>query len=274
MIKRILNIINDIGREIIQIAILILCICLVCKIDGMSIIMRVFKEQPLDFSNITYYALANTSNIVIGFFLAGAVLLYFRKLNREAMLNRGNCYHQYYYWWYWICAKILGYKECCLVLVPIPMQYKLLIRDTFDLCNIGNIEYPEKSFDVTVDKYNFKPEEGNNEINLILTDTYPIMLDQIPIDKRAIPTLEIKQERIGDYTRVYNRDFVDIINNDVRALPDMTTVNIFATTNPKHNYEIIQGVFKQANRGNIKSLYVYHQSKDGVREFYKRTKIY
>ena len=58
-------------------------------------------------------------------------------------------------------------------------------------------------------------------------------------------------------------------------LENGVTVNVFATTNPMNTINIASRVFKNADRGNIDSLYVYKQKNIGGREFEsKGKKIY
>ena len=79
----------------------------------------------------------------IGVFFLIVVLFIIRKWNKTYMFNRGNYYKQYRYGWYQICSKILGYLECNLIQVPIYMQFKLVLNDTFDKYNCGEFDKKE-----------------------------------------------------------------------------------------------------------------------------------
>lgn len=60
----------------------------------------------------------------------------------------------------------------------------------------------------------------------------------------------------------------------MRKLPsNVTTVNVFAATNPKHTKQIAGDAFKLAERGNIKKLLVFPQSNKGERKFGRKGKM-
>lgn len=215
-----------------------------------------------------------SGNWTMGILLLIIVLFKFiRKSNENKNLFSGNIYHDYPYIWFWICSKILGYNSCNLILVPIAMQYKLVIRGTFEKYLIPEESFPEKDMDVVV-KHDNEDAENVNEVNLILEDTYPITENQIPESKKPLQTITIKHDRKDDASRIYNTKFIKEICKEVRALPEKAIVNIYSTTNPRHNYEIAKQAFSLANRGNIKELYIYQQEKENTRKFSKRKKIH
>lgn len=153
------------------------------------------------------------------------------------------------------------------------MQYKLVIRGTFESYYLPDESFPEKDLNIGVEKYNENLDDCK-EVNLILEDTYPIKKEQLPDSKKYLPIIKVMHNRENDVSRIFNRNFVKAICNEVRALPENTIVNIYATTNPKHNYEIAKQVFSLADRGNIAGLYVYQQERKGDRKFSKSKKIY
>jgi hypothetical protein len=201
------------------------------------------------------------------------ILYLIRKYNSDYIMNQGNIYHRYPYWWYWFASRILGIKKCNLILVPIYLQYKLVINAIFQ-------EYPydEKSFPVLSSesiKVTREPDKEIDsnipEINLILEDTYPIQEEQIPKEEKFLYTLKISRNNPSNTgVRYYSPDFIKRIQHEVRNLPDDITVNIFATTNPVNNLYIAKDVFQLANRGNIRSLYIYQQSNKEKRNFEPR----
>ena len=272
--KKFVGKIIDNGRAIIQILLLVFCFLFPKHVNLSEIIRTLFGGQSPDFSTAKYYYLMQSGNCTMGILLATIVLFKFiRKSNEEKILLKGNIYHDYSYIWFWICSKILGYNSCNLILVPIAMQYKLVIRGTFEKYPIPEESFPERDMNVIV-KYENKDAENANEINLILEDTYPITKSQIPELKKPLRTIIIKHDRKDDISRIYNNKFVKEICKEVRALPEKTIVNIYSTTNPRHNYEIAKQAFSLANRGNIKELYIYQQERGNTRKFTKRKKIY
>ncbi|WP_253197637.1 hypothetical protein [Clostridium algidicarnis] len=272
--KRFIGKVIDNGRAILQILLLVLCVYFPKLVNLSEIIRTLLGGQSPDFSTAKYYYLMQSGNWTIGILLVIIVLFkYIRKSNEDKILFSGNIYHDYRYLWFWFCSKILGYNSCNLILVPIAMQYKLVIRGTFENYPIPDESFPKKDIDVIV-KYDNNDIKNFNEVNLILEDTYPITKDQIPESKKNLRTIVIKHDRRNDVSRIYNIRFVREICKEVRALPEKAIVNIYSTTNPKHNYEIAKQAFSLANRGNLKELYIHQQEKGSTRKFSKRKKIY
>lgn len=272
--KKFIGTIIDKGRELTQIILLIVCLLFPKLVNLSEIIRTLFGGQSPDFSTAKYYYLMQSGNWTMGILFVVFVLFKcVRKSNEDKILCNGNIYHDYSYLWFWFCSKILGYKNCNLILVPIPMQYKLVIRDTFEKYPISDEVFPERELAVKVENY-IEDVEDVMEVNLVLEDTYPIIREQIPESKKLLPTIKIKHDRKDDTSRIYNKNFVREICNEVRALPENIIVNLYSTTNPKHNYEIAKQAFSLANRGNLKELYVYQQERENERKFSKRKKIY
>ena len=223
-------------------------------------------ENP-NFNTIWIHWLFGFGNWVIALTLAGFLLLRVRKINKNYILNKdkGNVYYDMPYLWFWFCSKILAYKKCNLIRIPIPMQFKLLINDTFDEWLTG--EFPLKTnCRIDVQYYN---EENNHleTLNLIVHDTYPLNLSQIPKGQEKNYTLFVYRENPSK-NREYCQDLIDKINSEIKNLPiNIKRVNCFLSTNPAHNEKIACDIFKDGDRGNIKTLYAYKQEQSGARLF-------
>lgn len=269
LIKKAKNIIVDSGREYLQL--LSLCICFVFpKLVNLSEIIRtILGGQKPNFETVKYYYLMILGNWVIGLLLALYVLFNFiRKSNKETILNKGNVYHKHNYAWYWICSKILGYDKCNLVLVPIQMQFKLVLRDTFKEYPFNEGMFPNECCQVNVTTKN--ENNQSNKFTLIIEDTYPIKDIQIP--ERYLNMYLIRITRLSDKIgkRVYCEEFIDSIVEEIRLLPEDSIVNIFATTNPKNTYEISKKGFFLAERSNIAKVNVFQQDQSGERKFIEK----
>lgn len=253
---------------------MIVCVVFPNIVNLSEIIRMLFGGQSPDFSTAKYYFLMKSGNWTMGTIIAIVILFkYIRKSNENYIFCNGNAYHDYSYLWFFFCSKILGYKKCNLVLIPIYTEFKLVTRGTFKEFHIPENSFPEKSTEIEVIKIVNKKEVGY-ECNLILEDTYPVEMDQIPNEKRDIYTLKIKHKNKNDKARIFSSNFIETVCNTVRNLPDGIIVNVYATTNPKHNYEIAKQAFSLGNRGNVKKLNVYQQEKDGKRIFKKKKTIY
>lgn len=263
--------------------------CIILKIIAFFIIVYVLSlvpntlvkkfSEPTGFTDLLF-------NIIvlyygrIGFLLITSAMTYemMRKSNADFVMNKGNRYHLSCYGWYWFCSHILGIKKCNLILVPIYLQFKLVINDVFEEYPFDEKRFPTLSQDTVTVEELVPAATGVNdsEINLVLEDTYPIEINQIPERKRNLFTIKISRNRpdnIGQ--RYYSTQFIETVQSIVRHLPDSVTVNIFATTNPVNTRYIAQNTFQLANRDNIECLYVYQQSSVGNRNFEsKGHKIY
>ena len=201
----------------------------------------------------------------IGVFFLIVVLFIIRKWNKTYMFNRGNYYKQYRYGWYRICSKILGYSECNLIQVPIYMQFKLVLNDTFDKYNCGELDKKENDT-ISVSKSNFSHE--TDEVNVMISDTYPLSLSQLPEIKKNIPTLLISRNNTNDVNRYDSPELVRCVVNEVRSLNNnIKKVNVYATTNPLNTKNIASSAFKLGGRDNFNEVRVFQQERDGIRKF-------
>lgn len=266
MFKFIKNKVIDSGREYLQILSLIICLKLPALVNLSEIIRTILGGQEPNFETAKYYYLMLSGDYVIGFLLSLYVLFnYVRKANKDTVLNRGNVYHRHFYHWYWFCSKILGYDKCNLILVPIQMQFKLVLRDTFKEYPLPEDIFPIECCKVKTTKKN----EGNisNTFTFVIEDTYPIKDVQIPEKylKHSLVRITRLSEKIGK--RVYCEEFVDSIVEEIRLLPEDSIINIFATTNPKNNYEIAKKALSLAERSNLIKVNVFQQEESGDRLF-------
>lgn len=263
-----INFIKDSVREIIQIGLLIFFVVIPSIFDFEGIIKTLLIGEPITLENIKYYYLMSAGNLAMGCLLAAFVFVRFiRVSNKDTIFNRGNLYHDKPYMWYWFSSKILGYKKCNLILVPIYLQYKLIINDIFEEYPFNESDFPTKNCHVDVRRELTRQGAPLNEINLIIQDTYPIIDDQIPVEKIANNTILIMRNREYIGERIYCEELIDIVAEEVRRLNDNITLNIFSTTNPKNTYEIVKRVICTGNRGNIGSVNVFQQDNKGIRAF-------
>lgn len=268
-LNKIRNFIKDNRLQILEIIVLIIACCLPYFIDIKSIFQKyLIEEDHPTPENAIYYFTIEKGNFFISIALFIVVLTAIRKHNheKEIMANRANCYHNYPFIWYLFCAKILNIEKCNLILVPIFMQFKLVSRSVFDQFPLIESDYPtEENKTIKVDRKRIA--SNIHEANIILEDTYPISNNQIPITKRNLPTIRISRNDGNDFGRYFNQEFIKNILNEVRKLPQDITINVFATTNPMHTVNVVRRVFVIGDRGNIKRLYVFQQSRTGNRAF-------
>lgn len=257
----------------------------ICQILGLIIafllpsLLNVSKEavkQPeltasQKLTDYIFYYVWNKGNIAIGIFLFVVTLFFMRRWNKNNMFNKGDEYKNYPYCWYWICSNLLGYTECNLILVPIYMQFKLVIRDTFSKYYCGELEKKDNDV-VSVKRLN--SSNISDELNMIIADTYPLHENQIPRDKRLKPTIIISRDNDVDHNRYNSPELVQKVVNEVRNLPSsIKKVNIYATTNPHNTMKIAQDAFKLGERSSLDLITVFQQKRTGSRKFEQAGKI-
>ena len=255
--------------QIVEILMLIIAIFLLYMLDIPSwfvAYLRDHKPEP-EISDFLPYYILKTGNMAISLGLLFAALIAIRRYNKEFIMNNDNVYHNYPYVWYWFCAKVLGIKKCNLILVPIYMQFKLVIENIFKDYPLDEADFPaiEDEPECIVKKKNMRADLS--EINLILEDTYVIESNQIPFRKKTLPTIKISRNIGNSHTRHFSPKFVNAVSEEIRKLPQVYIVNIYATTNPMNTVRIIRSTFKMADRGNIQHVFVYQQKRSGIRRF-------
>lgn len=228
--------------------------------NGCYWIHRIFDNQRLNFENIKFYFLMRLGNVAIGAFFTFLVLLKLRHANEKKVLNTGKEYHQHSYVGYRLCSSILGYKKCRLIRVPIAMQFKLVIRDTFSEYDCGEDDDYKKIDNESINVQ--LPENGYTKtINVVLSDTDPINIKMLPVNISNLTTVWISRNNSIDSSRCFSTKFCETVRNTIHHLPsNVNSVNLFSTLNSKHCYWIARNVFNMSGRLNIKTLFVFPQS--------------
>lgn len=266
---------KDNGLQIFEIIALIILTLVPFWIDVHKLFEKYLSDIVVSPDNVVPYLVIKSGKFIMSIALFIIGLWRIRSYNKDVLMNRRNIYHRYPYMWYYFCAKVLGIKKCSLILVPIYLQFKLVIHNVFEEFPLDDCDYPvlENEGNCAVIKYNFSNEY--NEVNLMLEDTYPLEITQLPDNKNNLPTIKISRNDGCDVGRHFSNKFVDSVINVVRAFPDGVQVNIYATTNPMNTMNIARRAFRMATRGNIKHLFVYQQMSSGNRKFETRGhKIY
>lgn len=265
--KNICDGIKSNGRQIIQLLSLIFAAILPHVFNFRDLFSKYLLNNPLSAETIIMDIFVNYGEWITSLVLILFVMGLICKINYDFVMNRRSVYHNYSYAWYWFCAKILRIRKCSLILVPIFMQFKLVIRATFDELQVDEEKYPvdESVTDCSVRRFNL--DGPIDEINLILEDTYAINLDQIPGNKRSLMTIKVSRNERDNFSRHFSENFIESSNNVVRNLQYIHRLNVYATTNPMNTKHIASRVFAMGNRGNVRHLFVFQQKKDGRRSF-------
>lgn len=265
--KKLREKISSNGRQILETVVLIIVTSIPWVVDLQEIFKDYLSNHPISPDDFFWQVALRMDKPVASVILFFAVLIVIRKFNQGFVMNRKRVYHDYCYAWYWLCAKILGIKSCDLVLVPIYMQFKLVIRATFSDYPLDETEYPiiENELESTIMELN--QEETTREINLVLEDTYVVEERQIPKSKQRYRTIKISRNNGADSSRHFSQKYIEAIIMCVRGLKGRVTVNVYATTNPLNTLHIAKRAFGLGERGNVEHLYVFQQTKAGRRRF-------
>lgn len=181
--------------------------------------------------------------------LFSIIFIGLRSSNKNRVFMSGNLYGTNYYIFYKL-AKILGFNKISLMRKPYYIMFKIVMNNDFDeLVNL-NIENEQLSKEVSikVDETKFHNINNIRECNLIISDTYKINLEQLPVDKQDIDTIII--ERIGhEKLRVSSQELVNEVRKAVSKIINTgAKINLFMTTSTYNTYKIITECFMQADR--------------------------
>ena len=191
--------------------------------------------------------------------LFSIIFITIRNLNKNRVFLSGNIYGTNYYIFYKL-AKLLGFKKISLIRKPYYAMFKIVMNNDFDeLVNLNkeNIELNADIF-IRVDESKFHNINNLRECNLIVSDTYKICLEQLPIDKQEIDTIEI--ERIGHAgVRISSQELVNEVRKAViKIVATGAKINLFLTTSTLNTYQIIKECFMQADRDKME-LEIFQQ---------------
>lgn len=196
-------------------------------------------------------------SIILGSFLSIILLIILRTFNKDKLINSGNGYFNMSYYYFVIASKVLGFGKVSLLRVPIQLQYKLVINDSFNEI-IVDTNATEKIEDIKVLYLNI--DNSSNEINFILSDTYLTKLNEIPLSKLDLPTVIIERAAEFNGIRTINPKFIEEVRKQTNVYRHhYEQINIFATTNTNHNKAIFEQCFKNGNRTGFKKVVIYDQ---------------
>ncbi|MFT8928354.1 MAG: hypothetical protein ABF969_03335 [Sporolactobacillus sp.] len=197
-------------------------------------------------------------SFILGILIFVSLMYFIRKNNKDAIYNgKGTIYYEYPYIFFWINSKILGYNKIQLAGIPIYLQFKLVLNNTFHtiIPDAGKqFQEEETTTETLCENFN----QSTSTLNLILEDTYQISLQSLPDELRGLPRITVRTSQDIQGKRYKNPEFISEIRKIVSKYnTKYETVNIFSTANPANNIEIINSSFRQFGRIGFKKVYVY-----------------
>lgn len=265
--KKLFDKISSNDRQIVEIIALVVVTSIPYMFDLQVIFKDYLSEHPLSPDHFFWQLAIMNGRIIAAIIIFVAALIVIRKINKDFLMNRKHIYHDYNYAWYWFCAKILGIRKCNLVLVPIYMQFKLVIRGTFEEYPLEESDYPYVDNEPECRVSIINPDIESSEKNMIIEDTYKIEIRQIPESKQGLRTIIVNRNDGMDHGRHFSPKLIETVINNTRSIENNSVINIFATTNPLNTKHIASRAFGLGERGNVEHLYVFQQRKDDNRYF-------
>lgn len=205
-------------------------------------------NENIEIPNYVSYLSVLTTILV----LFSVIFLALRNFNKNRVFIEGNIYGTNNYVWYKL-AKILGFNKISLIRKPYYIMFKIVMDNKFsELVNLEK-ENEELSSDISINVDESKFHNINNlrECNLIVSDTYKINLEQLPVDKQDIDTIVI--DRIGhEKIRISSQELVNEVRKAViKIMNTGAKINLFMTTSTFNTYKIITECFMQAERDKL-----------------------
>lgn len=212
-------------------------------------------NENMEIPNYVSYLSVLTTILV----LFSVIFLALRNFNKNRVFIEGNIYGTNNYVWYKL-AKILGFNKISLIRKPYYIMFKIVMDNKFsELVNLEK-ENEELSSDISINVDESKFHNINNlrECNLIVSDTYKINLEQLPVDKQDIDTIVI--DRIGhEKIRISSQELVNEVRKAViKIMNTGAKINLFMTTSTFNTYKIITECFMQAERDKLE-VYIFQQ---------------
>lgn len=179
-------------------------------------------------------------------------LIIYRRLNKDKEYAPTNIYGDYHVIIYYIAWLFVGYKKVNLKMKPIPLQFQLLSINKLEC--FDDTEYSDKNYKYKVNHIG-KLGKDTKQINIIVSDTYPITDDKIP--KTLIDNYTINLTREGEKgIRVKSQELIELLIKEVQNTKQYCkTYNLFLSTPASTNMSIFNQVFHTERDKFILNIY-------------------
>ena len=168
------------------------------------------------------------------------ILFWYRYSNKDKEYAPTDIYGDYNFIIYYIAWLVVGYKKVNLKMKPIPLQFQLLNNNRLEC--FDNTEYLDKKFKYKV-THEGTLDNDTTQINIILSDTYPITIDKIPKKLRENYTINIS--RVGEKgIRIKSQELIELLIKEVQNTKQYCkTYNLFLATPASTNISIYNQIF-------------------------------
>lgn len=245
---------------ILFLPIIIAIIIVYTKFDLQTMILGTAIETGNFLVTICYSLLSNFGIVSLAIFITLILFLYLKIINKDKVFNEINEYLDIKFIFFWYGSRILGFGKCNLTQVPIFLQFKLFLNNTFIDYIFGSVDiFDNIDFEVTDGKSDTKEDT----INFIVADTYNISNEMLPDSLKELNFIKIDRNKKDQGIRSYNSKFVNRIRKELHEIPPKyKRINMFLTTNAMHNERIVKDNFISKGRIHDRQLFIYQQSKE------------
>lgn len=205
--------------------------------------------------------------IIIWFFVFIVILAVARKIKPSDVFN-GN--HSVYlhdcYKRLWIANNILGYKKLQLIGISLPLQFEVIMNETFPeyIAESSITQYEEFDGEITAEWLN-NIEQDSKILNVLICDTYDISLGSLEVRFASYPALKISSSLTHTKLRYNNPKLVRAVREEMQKIDKkFDELNLFLTTNPLNSQKIIGGSFTAMDRSGFKKITVVQMNDERI----------
>lgn len=169
-------------------------------------------------------------------------------------------------------SKILGFKSIDISRIPIPILFYCKLSNIYVNYQIGDVIInpediiPLQSCNVDVSS-EFKIE--GETVNLLLEDSFQFHPEELERLTSNSNFVYIKRNSTYYHGREYCLDFTKVIQKSFHLLrKEYSTINLYLTTNPRHNISIISNIITPDDRDEKVTLTVFFSEVENSKHIY------
>ena len=226
---------------------------------GLSSIFKIVDYEGngflIELSKITFNHFRRVACVLLFF----GFLIIYRRLNKDKEYAPTDIYGDYHIIIYYIAWLITGYRKVNLKMKPIPLQFQLLNINKLEC--FDNTEYSNRNYKYKVSRKG-KCNKNSKQINIIISDTYPIIEAKLP--QKIIDSYTISITREGDKgIRTKSQERIEILIKEVQSTKQYCrNYNLFLSTPASTNINIFNQVFHTERDKFVLNIYQQDSEND------------
>lgn len=204
--------------------------------------------------------------------LAIIIWLILKRNFRNKILYDGDVYGLYY-WFFYLLAKFIGYEKISLKMIPLKIIILIKSKGYFEI--VDHFDEVLSECKLNIDFVISKKEGSREQINIIISDTYPILDYHIP--EQFHHFYHITFNRITKKgTRVFAKEFMDFVGDVInKCKEDKIKMNLFMTTSVSNTKYLFENYIMLGDRQyvNIEIFQMIDTDKP-TRRFFEKGYVY